>query len=78
VSGKCRKPTKKNRKAKKCSRHLALKGSFSRNAVAGANKFHWNGRIGGKALKPGSYRLIATTGSGLTTKIRRASFRVKR
>jgi hypothetical protein len=55
-----------------------VKGSFSRNGSAGANQFHWKGRIGGKALKPGSYRLIATTGSGLTTKIRRASFRVKR
>jgi hypothetical protein len=78
VKGKCVKPTKKNAKAKKCTRHLAVKGSFSRNGSAGANQFHWKGRIGGKALKPGSYRLIATTGSGLTTKIRRASFRVKR
>jgi PKD domain len=78
VNGKCRKPTKKNRKAKKCTRHLALKGSFSRNGVAGANKFHWNGRIGGKALKPGRYRLIATTGSGLTTKVRRATFTVRK
>ena len=78
VNGKCRKPTKKNKHAKRCTRHLALKGSFSRSGVAGSNTFHWNGRVGGKALKPGSYRLIATTGSGPTTKVRRASFKVKR
>ena len=78
VKGKCVKPAKKNSKAKKCTRHLALKGSFSRTGTAGANKFHWNARLKGKALKPGSYRLIATTGSGLTAKVRRASFQVKR
>jgi hypothetical protein len=78
VNGKCVKPAKKNAKAKRCTRHLALKGSFTRNGSAAVNKFHWNGRLKGKALKPGSYRLIATTGSGLTAKVRRASFRVKR
>jgi PKD domain len=78
VKGKCVKPTKKNKKAKRCTRHLVVKGSFTRNGVAGANTFHWNARLEGKALKPGSYRLIATTGTGLTTKVRRASFKVKR
>src|SRR4051812_45962941 len=78
VKGKCVKPTKKNAKAKKCTRHLALKGSFTRNGVAGSIGFHWNGRLKGKALKPGTYRLIATTGSGLTAKVRSAKFTVKK
>jgi hypothetical protein len=78
ANGKCRRPTKKNGGRKRCTRHLAVKGSFSRNGVAGANTFHWNGRVGGKRLKPGSYRLTATIGSGLTSKLRRASFKVKR
>jgi hypothetical protein len=55
-----------------------MKGSFSRNGVAGANQFHWNGRLKGKALKPGSYRLIATVGSGLTANSRRAGFKIKK
>jgi PKD repeat protein len=78
VNGKCRKPTKKNHAAKKCTRHVALRGSFKRNGIAGANHVPWNGRLKGKPLKPGSYRLIATVGSGLTKSSRRASFKVKR
>jgi PKD repeat protein len=77
VKGKCVKPTKKNAKAKKCTRRVRVKGSFKRNGVAGANQFHWNGRLGGKKLKAGSYRLIATVGSGLKANSRRANFTVK-
>jgi hypothetical protein len=73
VKGKCRRPTRKNRSAKKCTRHVAVTGSFSRNGTGGSNHFHWNGRLNGKALKPGSYRLIATAGG-----VKRATFTVKR
>jgi PKD domain len=78
VNGQCRKPTKKNRGRKKCTRHLAMKGSFSRSGAAGANQFHWNARLKGKKLKPGSYRLIATVGSGPTKSVRSAKFTVKK
>jgi hypothetical protein len=78
VGGTCRATTKKNRHAKKCTRYVRVKGSFVRNGVSGANHFHWNGRLKGKALKAGSYRLIATVGSGLTQLLRRAAFTIKR
>ena len=77
VGGKCRAQTKKNRHAKKCTRYVGLKGSFLRNGGAGANHFHWNGRLKGRALKPGIYRLTGSVGSGLARNVRRAKFTVK-
>jgi PKD domain len=55
-----------------------VKGSFTRKGVAGKNKFRFAGRIGGKKLKPGSYRLIGTVGKGKTASIRRAAFAIER
>jgi hypothetical protein len=63
----CVKPTAKLRKAKtkKCSRYVALHGSFSRTrGAAGADHFRFSGRLGGKALKPGAYRLDAAADAG--------------
>jgi PKD domain len=78
VGGKCRATTKKNRHAKKCTRYVSMKGSFVRNGVSGANHFHWKGRLKGKALKPGGYRLTGAVGSGLTKRLRRSGFTIKR
>jgi hypothetical protein len=47
---------------------------FTRDGAAGANKFRLTGRVGKKALKPGSYRLVATTSAS----VRRTSFKVVR
>jgi CSLREA domain-containing protein len=55
----CVAPTKKLRHAKHCTRTVTL-GSFSRNAAAGANGVPFNGRLNGRKLKPGSYRLTAS------------------
>ncbi len=60
----CAKPTKKNRKRKRCTRVVTLKGSFSRTGVAGTNSFHFTGRLRGRKLKPGRYRLVATPSAG--------------
>jgi hypothetical protein len=78
VNGKCRATTKKNRKHRKCVLHLPLAGSFAHSGVAGKNKSGWDGRIGGKKLKPGSYQLIGKVGSGSVASVRRANFTVKR
>ena len=51
-----------------------VKGSFKRSGSAGANKFHLNGRLRGKLLRPGKYRLAATAGRS----VKRAKFVVKR
>jgi hypothetical protein len=73
----CVKPTRKNRKRKRCTRVVKLKGSFSRNGVAGKNSFHFTGRLRGRKLKPGRYRLVATpTAGGKTGKATSKRFRI--
>ena len=75
---KCVAPTKKNRKAKRCTRYVRLKGSFSRASTAGLNSFRFTGRLRGKKLRPGRYRLVmvATDAAKNKSKPRRAKFRV--
>ena len=52
-----------------------LKGSIIRTGVAGTNKFRFTGRLNGKRLPPGKYRLIATpTASGKTGRAASAKF----
>ncbi len=74
----CVAPTRKNRKARRCTRYLRLKGSFSRTSKYGLNSFHFTGRLRGKRLRPGRYRLVmvATDASANRSKPKRAAFRV--
>jgi hypothetical protein len=58
------------KKHKKKVVYKALKGSFSVAGYAAANTFKFSGRVGGKGLKPGSYRLVGTAGGT----VKRASF----
>lgn len=75
----CVKPTKKNRKKKSCTRVVTLKGSFSRNGATGTNSFHFTGRLNGRKLKPGRYKLVATpTAGGLKGKATSTGFRIVR
>jgi CSLREA domain-containing protein len=59
VGKRCVKPAKKNRGKHKCKRTVTL-GSFSRASAAGANRFHFTGRVKGRKLKPGAYLLVGT------------------
>ncbi len=68
----CVKQTKANRTKKKCSRFKPVKGAFTHSGQAGSNSFKFSGRLNGKALKPGGYRLVGKTGSVS----RAASFRI--
>ena len=54
----CVKPNKRNRGHKACMRFMAV-GSFTHADVAGANRFRFTGRVGGRKLRPGGYRLRA-------------------
>lgn len=63
AGGKCAKPTRGNRKGAACTRWTAA-GSFSRAGAAGINAPRFNGRVGGRKLAPGSYRLIAQPEGG--------------
>ena len=78
VSGsRCVKPTKRNAKAKRCTRYTA-KGNLRRMGTAGKNALPFTGRIGSKALKPGRYRasFLAADAAGNASAIRSVSFTV--
>ena len=64
VNGKCAKPTKNNADKKKCSRLVGVNGQLVKTGHAGANRFTFDGKIGGHKLAPGTYRLIATPAGG--------------
>jgi uncharacterized delta-60 repeat protein len=64
-SGKrCVAPTARNRGAKRCTRFVGVRGSFTHVDVAGKNSFRFTGRVRRKALKPGPYRLDARPRAG--------------
>jgi hypothetical protein len=71
----CVTATKRNSKRRKCTRHVRLRGALAVDGSTGGNVLGWNGRLRGRALKPGTYRLIASTAPGDR---RTATFRVRR
>lgn len=52
------------RKRGRCVRWTALRGGLTKPGVQGANKIRFNGRLRGKALKAGGYRLVLTPTDG--------------
>jgi hypothetical protein len=72
VGGKCRRQTHGNRRKKRCARLKSMKGGFAHQGVTGQNSFEFSGRIGGRALGPGRYRLVGRSGAS----IKRAAFRI--
>jgi hypothetical protein len=57
-------PRKGHRHVKRCTRFVPVKGTFHHADTAGADAVHWNGRIRGRALAPGAYRLLARAVQG--------------
>ncbi|MEK6228904.1 MAG: hypothetical protein AABM31_06215 [Actinomycetota bacterium] len=81
VGGRCRAVTRRNRGRKRCFRFVLVRGSARRGGTAGANSFRLTGRMNGRALRAGAYRLrrSARDGAGNTSKPRRSgSFRIVR
>jgi hypothetical protein len=79
VGRRCVAPNRTNRRARRCTRLVAVRGRFTRSAAAGRNRFRFTGRIRGRRLLPGRYRLHATpknNGGGGATKS--AGFRIVR
>src|SRR5207248_702549 len=64
-------------RAKRCTRFRVM-GSFTHVDAAGANRPHFSGRLRGRKLKPGSYRLqaVARNAAGQSSATMVASFRV--
>ena len=54
----CVRTTRGNRSHKHCTR-LVKTGTFTHADRAGANRFHFTGRVGGRKLAPGRYVLVA-------------------
>jgi pimeloyl-ACP methyl ester carboxylesterase len=68
-----------NRSGPHCTRFVRVRGSFTRSRPAGADRFTFTGRIAGRALRPGRYRLVATpSANGRTGRSARAPFRIVR
>ena len=56
VGGRCRAQTRANRSRPRCTRYVTV-GSLRRNGLAGPNSLTFSGRVNGRALRSGSYRL---------------------
>lgn len=56
----CVKASRQNRHSQRCTRYVRLTGRFMHADAAGTAHLHFTGRINGRALKPGNYRLDAT------------------
>jgi CSLREA domain-containing protein len=60
------------------NRWAAMTGAFARRGVRGANRFRFTGRLSGKRLGPGRYRLlaIARDAAGNVSRLVRREFRI--
>ncbi len=67
--GVCVKPTKANRKRKRCTRLIPVV-NILRFGRAGTNNVAFSGRVRGKALKADSYRLTASASNAQSVKFR--------
>jgi hypothetical protein len=78
--GRCVRPTRETQHRTACVRWVPVPGSFKRSAGPGAVSFRFAGRIGGRRLPPGRYRLLAAPRDALGTggAVKRAAFRVER
>jgi len=78
VGKRCVAPTRRNRRRRRCTRYVTLSGSFSHAGRAGKNSFRFSGRLRGKALRPGSYRLsgVPTDAAGNRGQTFLASFTI--
>jgi streptogramin lyase len=77
VNGNCIAPGRSNRHKPACHRTLTL-GPLSYTARSGADRFAFSGRVAGRALRPGSYRLslIAIDAAGNGSAPARLSFTI--
>lgn len=77
VGTSCRAVTRANRNRKRCLRYQPVSGSYTDPGRQGSNYLRFSGRIGGKRLRTGVYRLYAsprtTSGRGKTM---RHTFRI--
>jgi hypothetical protein len=74
----CVKARKRPPKAKRCTRYVKA-GSFTHADTAGPNRFRFSGRVGGRKLKPGAYRLrVVARNSAGAGKAATRRFRIRK
>jgi hypothetical protein len=80
VGKRCLKPTRANRTRRACVRYVKSSGGFTRAGKTGLNRFRFTGRLGGRKLGLGRYRLAAQArdATGKRSKIARRAFRIVR
>jgi hypothetical protein len=81
VNGRCRKPTRRNLRRRRCTRYVAVRRrllTFTFNS-AGRHRVRFGGRVSRRSrLAPGRYRLVlgARDGDGLRSRPARGRFRL--
>ena len=70
--------TRRNRRARPCTRYVRQRGSFSHRGRQGSNSFRFTGRLARRRLPVGSYRLVGvpTDAAGNRGRAVQASFRI--
>jgi hypothetical protein len=78
VNGRCVKATKSNRKKPRCDRAQAA-GTLNVTGKAGANRVPFQGKLGGRTLPAGRYRVLVTArADGKTSTAASAQFTIAR
>ena len=79
VGRRCVAPKRSNRRKKRCDRFVKV-GGFAHAGVAGTNRLRFSGRVKRRALKRGSYRLLAVAvdAAGNRSTQRSRAFRIIR
>jgi len=77
VKGRCRKPTRRNQRRRRCTR-LTKVGTLEQNVASKTGSIGFGGLLRGKPLKVGRYRieLTATDVAGNKSKIKKLKLRV--
>jgi hypothetical protein len=80
AGSRCVKPTRANRRNRTCIREVRFRGSVRASLGFGSHRIRFTGRIAGRRLPAGQYRLVAvaTDPSGERTRTRGPLFRVTR
>jgi hypothetical protein len=80
VKGRCVKPARVNRHARKCLGYVLLPGGFTVAAGAGQTSFRFTGRLRNRKLPAGGYRLraVATDATGSHSSAKRGRFAIAR
>jgi uncharacterized protein YkwD len=78
AAGRCAARAPSNRGAPPCTRYTTLRGTLTDDGAQGANTFEFRGRLRGRRLAPGRYRLrvAAADDAGNHAPLQRVAFRV--